>query len=179
MAESKLSLVIDCETTGVNPALDRVCELAIILTDWRTVYAALSTLINPGFSFSNQVNGLSDKECRAAPSFRDLCNLGLPLLLRACDTFVGHNLPFDIRFLSVELRHLGLAWPARPVFDTMARTGRCTLVDACARYRVDTTDIQWHSAMGDALATFRLAQFLRDVDEESEPQPSRIAPRFQ
>ena len=179
--ENKLSLVIDCETTGVNPSLDRVCELAIVLTDWRSVYAVLTTFINPGFAFSNSVNGLSLRECGSAPSFRDLCNDGLALLLRSCDEFVGHNVAFDLRFLAVEFRHLGLSWPQRPVFDTMARMGRRSLSDACAAAKIDTRDITWHSALGDCVATFRLAQRLRaDASlASSADEGGGIVPRFQ
>lgn len=163
----KLSLVIDTETTGVNPALDRIVEIAIILTDWQQVYAVLSTYVNPGFSFRNPVNGLSDRDVAHAPTFRTLCSDGFIYLLRAADDFVAHQAAFDLRFLSVELRHLGLSMPTRPVFDTFKRR-RFSLADACAREKIATEDISWHSALGDCVATFRLARKLRELNEEEE-----------
>ena len=176
----KLSLVLDCETTGVNPALDRVCEIAVILTDWNSVYAVLSTFVNPGFAFSNSVNGLSLKECGSAPSFRDLCNGGFNLLLGLCDEFIGHNLAFDIRFLTVEFRHLNLVFPIRPVYDTYKLCKR-RLPEACAQYKIDTQDVQWHSALGDTVATFRLAQKMRALQlaEAEDEVAVGISPRFQ
>lgn len=166
----KLSLVLDVETTGVNPALDRIAEIAVILTDWHSVYAVLSTYINPGFSFENHY-GLTDKEVKHAPSLRELCTLGLPWLLRSCDEFVAHQANFDLRFLSVELHHVGLQMPLRPVFDTF-RLARYALAEACERYKINTSDVVWHTAIGDAVATFRLAQKLRSMQLEEPEEAS-------
>lgn len=163
-----LSLVIDTETTGVNPALDRVCEIAVVLTDWKQVYAVLSTYVNPGFAFRNTVNGLSDAQVRDAPSFRSLLNDGFIYLLGSADEYIGHQADFDIRFLSVELRHFGLHFPRRSVYDTWKLCGRASLREACERYKINTDDITWHSALGDAVATFRLARKLKERANEED-----------
>lgn len=176
---SKLSLILDTETTGVNPALDRICEIAVILTDWSSVWAVLSTYVNPGFAFSNSINGLSQKDVQHAPSFRALCRDGLPWLLASCDEFVAHQAAFDLRFLQVELHHLGLRLPTRPIFDTF-RLRRFSLHDACLREKINVDDVSWHTALGDTVATFRLAQKLRRLaeDESGETEGFGLRPMY-
>lgn len=167
MQNRRLSLVIDTETTGVNPALDRICELAVVLTDWHVVHAVLHSYVNPGFVFENPKNGLTDKDVRDAPSFRELCGLGFYGLLSLPDEYIAHNIAFDLRFLTVELRHLGLDLPNRQVRDTFKIT-KARLDESCRKFKVNTSDISWHSALGDCVATFRLAQklaFMQDGED--------------
>ena len=162
-----ISLILDLETTGINPTFDRICEIACIVTDWKSVYAVLSTFVNPGFAFHNETNGLSLKECGNAPSFRDLAVLGLTGFLSLADEYVGHNLAFDLRFLRREMAFFNLHVPLRPTYDTL-RMERGTLQEVCMRRKIDVSDVTWHTALGDCVAAFRLAQQLkreRIVDE--------------
>lgn len=155
-----LSLILDCETSGVDPHHDRIVELAFILTDWKSIYCAVHSYVDPGIAFDNSHNGLNNQAILGAPSFLQLLPFTYTLLLYA-DEYVAHNWPFDQRFLRLELARAALALPSRPVFDTMRACGGRSLRDACASRSVRTDDLQLHRAMDDCMATLRLCQRLR------------------
>lgn len=156
-----LSLVIDTETTGVDPGRDRIIELGFILTDWKDVYGALRSYVNPEMPFDNaEYNGLTIKDVADAPTFAQLLPFTYTLLLYA-DEYIAHNWHFDRRFIQLELARAGLRLPSRPFFDTMRACGGRKLQEACERYNVKHDDIKFHSALQDALATLRLCTKLR------------------
>src|SRR3990167_8815233 len=155
-----ISVILDTETTGLDPHNDRIVELAILVTDGKVMMGVLSTLINPQIAFDNAVNGLSLQDVIEKPTFKELCNLGLPYLFSIADEFIGHVLDFDLRFLRAEFSYLGLQFPTRQSYDTFRLTKK-NLQESCSNANVDTKDITWHSALGDAVATWRLARRLR------------------
>lgn len=120
-------LVIDTETTGLDPRTDRVVEIAAVAVDPRagTVTAALAALVNPGRAIpatASAVHHLTDEDVAAAePLARALDRLSPWLDSRTI--LVAHNAEFDRRFLpdmpnpwlcTMRLaRHL---WPDAPAY---------------------------------------------------------------
>ena len=155
-----ISLIIDCETTGLNPVCDRVVELGFVMTDWSQIMCAISSYVNPEMEFDNAVNGLTHLSVKHAPKFGELLPFSYMLLLYA-DEYIAYNWTFDAGFLREELARCGLKLPSRQVFDPFRSVGKMKLHDACAKHNVYTDDIHWHSALDDAVATFRLAKQLR------------------
>jgi len=155
-----LSLILDTETTGLNPHEDRIVELAFILTDWKEIYGALRTYVNPLYSFTNSISNINDKTVENSPTFAQLLPFTYNLLLYA-DEYVAHNWAFDRNFLMAEVERCALRMPSRMVFDTMKASGGKKLSDACQHYHIDTHDVQWHSALDDAVATLRLCRAIR------------------
>lgn len=175
-----LSLVIDTETTGLDPAADRVVEVGFVLTDWKVIYGALHTYIDPEMGFDNKYNGLNTQSVKGAPTFQELLPFTYMLLLFA-EEYIAHNWPFDRRFLQMELSRCSLPLPSRTIYDTMRASGGRTLQEACSKAGVHTEDVNWHSAYDDAVATFRLAKALRGVDPAAIRQGGEaisLVPRF-
>jgi DNA polymerase III epsilon subunit-like protein len=117
--------VVDVETTGLDPARDRVVEVACLRIERGAVRERLVSLVNPGCAISaraSAVHGITGRDVAHAPSLADL--RGRLLELAAGATVVAHNARFDLGFLPF------LA--ARPVICTL-RLAR-HLVDA-ASYR--------------------------------------------
>lgn len=177
---SNLSLILDCETTGVDPHHDRIVQLGFILTDWKTVYCAVHSYVDPEIPFDNSHNGLNNQAVVGSPTFLQLLPFTYTLLLYT-NEYIAHNWPFDKRFLALELERAGLSLPARPAYDTMRVCGGRTLADSCVLHNIRISDLKLHSAMGDCMATLRLCNKLRPggpVDNANSQVGVTMGPRL-
>ena len=160
-------VVLDTETTGLRPGADRVIEIAGVRVRSGEVIASFQSLINPGRRippFISKFTGISQDMVSSAPTAKDV----LPDFLRFIEgaALVGHNLSFDINFLTHEAYLLELAFPPDG-FDTipLARRflpglKRFKLDAVAAHLNIPTSDR--HRAMGDVKVT--AAVFLRILD---------------
>jgi len=105
--------IVDLETTGGDPALDRITEVGIVLVDGdRRV--EWSSLVNPGIPIPGNIQrftGITDDMVRRAPSFADLAQQVSALLRDRL--FVAHNARFDHGFLRNEFARLSLTFAPR------------------------------------------------------------------
>lgn len=147
---------IDVETSGLDPARDRVIEIAVV-AGGRTV---VETLVRPDDGrVGDGPHGLTAPMLEGAPAFGEL----IPQLLRALDgrLVVGHNVAFDLAFLRAECRRWGTDLPVLPHVCTarlaaLLDLGHPTrrLAWACDRY--DIALERPHHAADDALAAMGL-----------------------
>ncbi len=106
---------IDLETTGTNPGLDRIIEIAIvkILTDGtRTVKRKL---LNPGIPIpkqSSDIHGISDEMVKDAPLFKAVAQ-ELKQMLDGCDLAGYNSNRFDIPLLMEEFLRAGVEFDMR------------------------------------------------------------------
>ena len=149
--------VIDVETTGLNPYRhDRIVEIAALLvSNDGSVVREFTSIINPERDIGpTHVHGLSAADVLQAPLFSEVATPLLELL-RPSVALVGHNARFDLAFLSLEFRRLGVELPQCEVVDTMRLSGGGTLAACCASHGVEIEG-KAHSATHDARATARL-----------------------
>lgn len=91
--------VIDTETTGIDPAVDQIIEIAVARRrDGKMEY--FHSLVNPGFPIpptASAVNHIVDEDVATSPSIDGL----LPQLLQVIEGAVpvAHNAGFDCRFV--------------------------------------------------------------------------------
>jgi len=95
---------IDLETTGINPGIDRIVEIAIvkILTDGTK--SIKRKLINPGMPIpkgASDVHGITDDMVKDAPSFKQVAQ-ELKQMLDGCDLAGYNSNRFDIPLLMEE-----------------------------------------------------------------------------
>jgi len=158
--------VIDVETTGLDPARERIVEIAIVRTDelgqpidhW-------TTRLDPGVPMrATHVHGITDAEVAGAPRFADLAiTIGTALQDLVV---VAHNAEFDLSFLRAEFTRAGMPLPRFANYCTLQastlylpRLRRRTLGECCAALGVPHQGA--HSALGDAYAAAGLlAQYL-------------------
>lgn len=98
---------IDLETTGANPARDRVTEIGVVEVDGEGV-RTWSTLVNPQQpipGFIQQLTGISNEMVAGAPSFAQVAEELAQRL--AGRLFIAHNARFDYGFLKQEYQRLG------------------------------------------------------------------------
>jgi DNA polymerase III subunit epsilon len=108
--------IVDLETTGSDPARDRVTEIAVLEADGFEVTSSWSTLVNPGGRIPGAIQaltGITDDMVAAAPRFGALAAGLLERL--AGRVFVAHNARFDYGFLRREFERAGLRFQAKTV----------------------------------------------------------------
>ena len=172
MLAPKLAFV-DVETTGANPVVDRITEIAILRVEDGELVERWSSLVNPGRPIPPNIQslvGISDAMVADAPAFSELAD-GIRALFDAC-VFVAHNARFDYGFIKNEFSRIGETFDApvlctvklsRALFPQHHRHGLDALIE---RHGLVCT--ARHRAMGDTEALHQFAgliagQFERDV----------------
>jgi DNA polymerase III subunit epsilon len=106
--------IVDVETTGSDPATDRITEIAVLQADGIALTAQWSTLVNPGKSIPGAVQvltGITQEMVDAAPRFAQIADELYERL--AGRVFVAHNARFDYGFLRREFERAGLKYLAK------------------------------------------------------------------
>jgi DNA polymerase III epsilon subunit family exonuclease len=164
--------VIDTETTGIFPRSSRVCEIAGVVSHGYEEIDSFSWLVNPEMPMpltAFNVHGISDEMLADQPVFEDIA---AQFLSRIENTvIVGHNINFDINFLNMELRRIGLRFPKLPYIDTLAlarKSGlfsRNNLGTIAEELHINNTG--WHRAMNDVRTTRQVLYFFfRKMEKE-------------
>lgn len=169
--------VVDVETTGAGLNRgDRVMEVAVVYLKNGEVTTALEMLVNPQrpiSPFAARLTGIRWDMLHESPTFSDVAERVHAALEGR--VFVAHNMRFDWRFLSMELRRatgravsgarLCTVKLARRLLPHLPRRNLDTLA-----WHYDVSIIGRHRAGGDARATARILQYLladarrRDID---------------
>lgn len=148
---------LDCETTGVDPYVDRICEFAIAVGGDRRAWR-----VNPERAIpaeATAVHGITNADVEGAPAFRDIA--GLVQNLVEGSILVSYNgMRFDTILVDRELRDAGRRGLERddrgrivhPEIDLYALWGNLEprdLATAVRRFGGEA-DYDAHSAAGDA-----------------------------
>ena len=163
---------LDLETTGTDPATDRIVEVGIVkrYPDGRD--DAFRWLVNPEVQIpaeSIRVHGYTNEIARIQPPFADVAD-DIADALRGCD-LVGFNLrAFDLPLLRAEFARCGVAWPCdgARVIDAFViyRERERRDLSAAVRHYLGREHVGAHGAVADARAALdvALAQVARYAD---------------
>lgn len=113
-------VVIDTETTGLNPRTNRITEIAAIKLKGGKRVATFETLLNPHRrlpSYITELTHITQDMVSSAPDFNKIIDKFLDFI-QGC-IVVGHNVAFDIRFLDGELQKLGRPPVLNETIDTI------------------------------------------------------------
>jgi DNA polymerase III epsilon subunit family exonuclease len=152
-------VVVDVETTGTDPKMADLVEIAAVKVKGTKVVDRWSTFVNPGRPIvGNQMHGITDKDVKGAPSPKDAADQLLAFVGDA--KVVGHNVGFDLGFIEAA-KGGGFRFEPGTYLDTLviAREGypgaeSYKLGDLARFFGVDLT--QSHRALPDAEATANL-----------------------
>jgi len=100
-------VVLDVETTGTHPQVDRVCQIGLVKVYPDGKQTEWETLVNPTVPIPpevSKVHGITDEKVVEAPTFEDLW-MKLAAGLSGCD-FAGYNVTFDLRILTEEFKRV-------------------------------------------------------------------------
>jgi len=151
--------VIDLETTGLNPQMDRIVEISVLKIHLAGERQHRTRRVNPGIPIppeARAVHGIGDADVAGEPTFREIA-AGLLAFLDSCD-LCGYNLKkFDLRLLCAEFQRAGLTFPldGRAVLDPLEiyhAMERRDLTSA-VRFYLGREHHGAHSAAADVLAT--------------------------
>ncbi|GCE12027.1 exonuclease domain-containing protein [Tengunoibacter tsumagoiensis] len=161
-------IVVDTETTGLRPGPDRVIEIAAVRVQGGRIVDTFQTLVNPERRippFIAKFTGITQDMVDEAPTARQIFANFLEFL--GDGTLVGHNLSFDLNFLSYEAKLLRKSLPLDG-FDTIPLARR--FLPGLKRFKLDMVATHLnipvhdrHRALGDAEVT--AAVFLRILEE--------------
>ena len=101
--------IIDVETTGGSPSVDRVIEIAVFVYDGQKITEVYSSLINPKRlidPYVTRLTGITDEMVKNAPLFEDIHEKILELTHE--NIFVAHNVKFDFGMIRQEFKRLGI-----------------------------------------------------------------------
>lgn len=164
--------VVDVETTGTAPADGaRVTEIAVMQVSSGDLVNEFSSLVDPGRpipAWISRLTGITDEMVADAPDFGDVAPTVRSMLEGR--VFVAHNVSFDWRFLTEEMRRASSLLPVGPRLCTLrlARRAHPDLdrrgLDALADHYGIEIDGR-HRAAGDARATVTLLnRLLEEAD---------------
>lgn len=115
-------LIIDIETTGLNPIADSIIEVAIIKCVNGEIVNRYSRLINPGHIISNEVtsiNGITNAMLRKQPRLHQVIQ-EIYNIIKNEDIIMGYNVKFDLDFINVALMNNGYSIVEVKVFDVLS-----------------------------------------------------------
>lgn len=162
-------VVLDFETTGLNPLTDRIIEIGAVKLQNGKITDSFSTLVNPDVPLSDdiiRITGIKDYMLKDQPPASE----ALPKLL----DFIGdrplaaHNASFDMGFLRAEMSRIDQAFDFAQI-DTLAfaqklypKMKRYRLTDLCRNFGIVLKNA--HRAVHDATATAQcLARMLDEA----------------
>ncbi len=155
-------IVLDTETTGLNPRLgNRVIEIGCVeLIDRKLTGNNFHRYINPERDSEEgalAVHGLTTEFLSDKPTFAEIADEFLEYVRGA--ELVIHNAPFDMGFLNAEFERLGLSKLddyVEKITDTLVQAkelhpGKRNSLDAlCDRYEISNSHRKLHGALLDA-----------------------------
>ena len=151
-ARTVREILVDVETTGLDPAVDRIVEIAAIRSDG----SKLHHLVNPGRPIprdASRIHGIKDEDVSDKPYFSDIAAEFVAFI--GSDRLVAHNAEFDISFINASLERSDMARLANGVVDTLALAnktfpnGRNSLDALCNKFEISRKRRKLHGALLD------------------------------
>lgn len=152
-------VVVDVETTGMNPIEDRITEIAMMKVHDGTLVDEFSTLVNPLLTipaYITSMTGIDNVMVQNAPTAREVVPFIAQFLGDAI--FVAHNASFDWGFVSQTARRERGIELHNPLLCTVKLSSRIlphlpskSLGPVSAHLNITIPDR--HRASGDAYAT--------------------------
>lgn len=165
-------VVIDLETTGLDPQHDYITEFGAALVENSEIVDTFQQLVKPKKRIPENVQeltGITNEMVADAPSI----NLALPKFLQFIgnDVLVGHNIKFDSQFISAACQRFKLPYKNK-VCDTLELSQQVfpKLEDHKLRTlckRLNVTNNNAHRALSDVLAT---QQIFEKLSEKATPK---------
>ncbi len=167
-------VVIDVETTGLNPDEHRIVEICLLTVENGDVKEVWTSRFNPeGPVGKTEIHGITDADVRNAPFFRDSLQ---EIQSRINDVvLIAHNARFDLAFLRAEFERSGFKADWLPSICTLQASNyyqphlsRRRLADCCEDIGIEIEGA--HSANGDSVATAKLFHYYLSTEKSPKPR---------
>lgn len=152
----KSYVVIDTETTGLEPEIDRIIEISAIKYINGTPVASFSQLVNPRVQISQfitNLTGITNQELVNKPTIEYV----LPYFFQFIEDYVlvAHNMPFDIKMIACESYRSNIRMCENKLLDTVPLIKRVISPTQIPNYKLETlknffgVNITSHRALAD------------------------------
>jgi DNA polymerase III epsilon subunit-like protein len=173
--------VVDFETTGFDPEVDRIVQMAAIVVNFQgQVLQSFDTIVQPEYPShythgAQHIHGISEEQVSNGMPLSQA--LGALWNIINSHVFTAHNAQFDLSFLHAESARVGIQHTVHSHVDTLElarrtdtdRTRKHSLQALCEHYGI--TNEQAHEARSDALATAQLLmRLMKELGAESPQQ---------
>ena len=160
---------IDTETTGLDATRHEIIEIAIVIWDGQTkrvynqkIYPSHIQTADP---VALKINGYNPDAWADAPYFKEQAATIARLL--SGNTVVGHNVQFDLDFITRQLKSAGAPLPRIRTVDTCTLVHEHLIPIGCPGHGLDKVRafLGWvrpnaHTAFVDAMDCYHLYQLL-------------------
>lgn len=167
-------VVIDTETTGLDPQWDDIIELAAIRVNQNCIVERFQTLVNPNCEideFITELTGITNDMLAEAPLLENAMPQFIDFV--GTDVVVGHNVNFDINFIYDNCIQLGLRPFSNEFIDTMRLSRRLfkdephhRLTDLICRFKIG--DSVEHRALSDAIQTKYCYDYMKNYINQNQ-----------
>jgi len=156
-------IVIDIETTGINPKNDRILEIGIIEVENWKIINEFSTLLNPKVKISEnayKVHKISEKMLIDAPTFEEISSF-IREKLNGSLVFGYKCLKFDLTFINYELFRVNKI-PIFPIVVDLSYLNDFFNVRSLYQMgkRIGIKVSKKHRALSDAKITFKIIRWI-------------------
>lgn len=164
-------VAFDFETTGFLPGVEQITEIGAVRFVDGVVDSKFCTLVNPGKPIPPtvvRITGIDDAMVKHSPKIESL----LESLAEFCgdDIMIAHNAPFDVQFLTADIKKYESSAPSGIVLDTHAISKK--VIPGLANYKLGTLvqhfqipSAEFHRAEADA--TYCGKVFLKLIEKIS------------
>lgn len=168
-------ICLDCESTGLDPAKDRIVEIAVARFTFQEILDQFESLIDPECPIpqtSQDIHNISQEMIAGKPKIREV----LPRLLEMINghTIVGHGINFDISLIANEANRFQIPTKilSQPQIDTLrlARLYGESPVNSLERLRQHFNILPEgaHRAMSDVIVNIEVFKHLTKNFHTSE-----------
>lgn len=109
-------VLLDCETTGLKPAVHRIIEIALLVVEQGKIIEQWQTLLDPDTHIPLEIQrltGITPDKLIRAPTFTAIADQLLARLQGR--VLVAHNARFDYGFLKNEFSRAGISYTTKPL----------------------------------------------------------------
>ena len=162
-------IVLDLETTGMNPLYSKITEIGAIKVIDGTIKEEFSMLVNPLTEIPEQIvslTGINDKMVKDAPTIEEVLPAFLEFTEGQSMPIVGHNILFDYSFLKYNALMLGKSFERKGI-DTLHIARKTlrglesrSLSYLCKYYNIENNSA--HRALSDTKATYQILNILKE-----------------
>lgn len=176
-------MVIDIETTGLDPHWNDIIELAAIRVKDGTIVDRFSSLVNPGYEvddFITELTGITNEMLAAAFNIKMILPQFVDFIGNS--VIVGHNVNFDVNFIYDScVSELGKTFD-NDFIDTMRLSRRLfpqhrhhRLCDLIERFNIGTS--VEHRALADVMQTNQCYEYIKRYMIENSISVSSLCPQ--
>lgn len=172
---------LDLETTGVDPAKDRIVEISLVKVQPDGSKEVKTRRINPGMPIppeSTAIHGIADDDVKDEPRFEQIAK-SLAAYMEGCDLAGYNSNRFDIPVLAEEFLRAGVDVDLKKrrfidVQNIFHKKEQRTLV-AAYKFYCDKDLEEAHSAEADTKATYEVLKAQLDRYDDLENDIDKLA----